>query len=176
MAIQMIFSDVRQKLWLFRRTKRWLPPLLLLMALVLGRSDAGVAQQAGRGPVNADGTWRLGDGTSSGKWTARFEVTPTGVLSGTIALNGMGDGSPAEIEGAVDGDQINFGLVSTRANTPADKQSVCAFEGTIRGARVKGTFSDPQGREGRWDGWWNSGGRKAQGQDEPAGPTVIFVR
>ena len=175
MAIRMS-ADVWEKLWLFRRTKRWLLPLLLLTALALGRSHPALAQQAGSRPINAHGTWRVSDGTASGKWTARFEIAPAGALSGTIALNGMGDGSPAEIEGTVSDGQIKFGLVSTRADTAAGKQSVCAFDGTMRGVRVKGTFSDAQGREGRWEGWWNSGGRKGQGQDEPAGPTVIFDR
>ncbi|MBI4517247.1 MAG: hypothetical protein HY699_15685, partial [Deltaproteobacteria bacterium] len=101
---------------------------------------------------------------------------PSGALTGTIALEGMGNGTPAEIEGTVDGNQIKFGLVSTRADTPAGKQSVCAFEGTMQGVRLEGTFSDPQGREGRWDGWWNSADRKAKGTEGSSGPTVIVDR
>jgi len=142
----------------------------LVAAVLLWAAAAAWAS----GPINANGTWRVSDGKSSGKWAARFEVTPTGVLSGTIALNGMGDGTPAEVEGTVDDDQIKFGLVSTRADTAAGRQSVCAFEGTIRGVRVKGTFSDAQGRDGRWEGWWNSGAPKVEGEDDPAGPTVFF--
>jgi hypothetical protein len=174
MAIQITASDVPHRLWRFGRARTWLALVLLPTALGLAVSRPGLGQQSARAAINARGTWRADDGKASGKWTARFKVTPAGALSGSIALEGMGDGSPAEIEGAVDNGQVKFGLVSTRADSTAGKQSLCTFEGTIRGVRMEGTFSDTQGREGQWEGWWNSGGRKVQGRGEPAGPTVIL--
>jgi RecB family exonuclease len=137
---------------------------------------AAATAWAGSGPINANGTWRADDGTSSGKWMARFEIASTGALSGSITLTGMGNDTSAEIEGTVAGNQIKFGLAATYADTPADKQPVCTFEGTIRGVRVTGTFSDSQGREGQWQGWWKSGSGKAQSREDPAGATVVFGR
>lgn len=157
-----------------RSPRQLMRMVLMSMVLVLCATSRGAGQQPEPTILDASGTWRASDAKDSGKWTARFQIAPAGALSGTIALLGMGNDSPAEIEGAVDGDQIKFGLVSTRAEASAGKPLDCAFEGIVRGVRVKGTFLDAQGREGRWEGWWSSGGRKVRDNDEPTGPIVIL--
>ncbi|MBI4517585.1 MAG: hypothetical protein HY699_17410, partial [Deltaproteobacteria bacterium] len=109
-------------------TQRLMRMAVLGLALGLCRAIPGASQQPDRAIINANGTWRIGADAagdnaekSRGKWTARFQIDPSGALTGTIALEGMGNGTPAEIEGTVDGNQIKFGLVSTRADTPAGK-------------------------------------------------------
>ncbi|MBI4517708.1 MAG: hypothetical protein HY699_18025 [Deltaproteobacteria bacterium] len=139
------------------------------VALVLGAASRASAQPPEVTAMNANGTWQVGVDAldengqqASGRRAARFQVSPGGALSGVRTMKGMGDGGPADLAGTVDGDQIGFRLVSTRAESPAGRQSLCAFEGTIQGVRLSGSFSDPHGRQGQWEGWWSAAYLKAR--------------
>jgi hypothetical protein len=149
---------------------RWQSLLLSSAILALSLSSHVEAQEAQRDALDARGTWQLE--AESGTWSARLRARGDGTLTGTVALSEMGDGAPAQAEASVRGDRIELRVTSARADAPAADADVLLFEGVIRGVLVEGTFSDGKGKQGHWEGWWTTYGRRLAIQQRRA--TVVF--
>lgn len=83
-----------------------------------------------------EGTWTTDQGGFSGSFTMTFEETADG-FAGDIQIEGSTCVSSGTVEAKLDGTSITIGAV--------DAQEQIAFEGTVSGDQMSGTYSTPAG-------------------------------
>jgi len=126
--------------------------------------DQTASQQSGDDARQAAGTWKTDDGSAAGRWRARY-VVQGGSFTGTAVFEGAGTAAPAAIQGRADGDHVTFSTTSA-ADADGTKTVTWQFDGIIRGAKVKGTLVDGNGRSGTWDGWWTASERERKAREQ----------
>jgi len=127
---------------------------LAAIAVIAIASTIAGADQPQTSAREARGTWWSADGERKGTWHGSFEPdATTGTVSGVLTLDGFGHDGPVTISGTITEETISFGLVASASDSQV---SLGAFEGVIRGTRIKGTYLDSENRLGNWEGFWHA--------------------
>lgn len=118
--------------------------------VVLGSAYELPAQLAKGRTLTGHGTFASEDGRS-GQWRAEFVVDPRGQLRGNFRIDGQGADAPGGATGTADERRVSFAVVVETV----ERNATYHFEGAVLGTGVEGTFTDPRGGRGTWDGFFD---------------------